>query len=451
MSDPETDSPALPGLFGVAGLPALPPAPVRRRARKAPGGASASAVRGAPRPVGGEGGAAAPPLGKDKSIVGHRGAGLQARPSVGQRHEPEGPAADAASPRGRRYWLQRQAARMAPELRGLSSCLRRTVPGTSVSVVKGEAGAGYRGLMRCAGVWACPCCAPRIAAGRTTEIETGIANHVARLRAEGCTHEEAAERVPMLTLTLRHGRGDALTTLLDALRGAMRRLRQHRGWRALKGATVGTITSLEVTHGEHGWHPHLHLLLLGKRDVTPWQLERLLGTLRDAWDASLAAEGRDCGRAGFEVTRKVGAAARYVAKLAWEAAGVGTKRARGKGGRTGWQLLEDACEGDCEAIALWREYALATKGRNWITWTPGLKAALGVEEVSDEDLVEAEVGADVIAVLPVEAWRAVVRCELRGQVLDAADADGEEGVWRVVREAEARDARSDRRRRPPPV
>ena len=66
-----------------------------------------------------------------------------------------------------------------------------------------------------------------------------------------------------------------------------------------------------------------------------------------------------------------------------------------------------------------------------------------------EHVAEAEAGGDTIATLMPEQWQAVVRAEMRGRLLDAADADGEAGVWRVVREAMERPA--DRRRRPPPL
>lgn len=429
MSDPEPDSPALPGLFGVAGLPALPSAPVRR-ARKAPGGPSASAVQGAPRPVGGEGGAAAPPLGKRRSKV-------DAPPR--QDCEPEGPEpADSGNRRSRRFWVQRQAALILPEHKGLSGCLRKPQGSATVSVVKGEGGAGFRGLQRCSSPWVCPCCGPRIAAKRTSDIEDAIRRH----------QESHPEGVVMLTLTTQHHGRESLARVLDGLLAAVKRLRQSRQWRTLKPMIEGTIRTLEVNaSAENGWHPHLHMLIFGR--CTRWQLERALQPLRAAWLAALKAEGRRGGRAAFEVSTGP-ALARYLTKLASEAAGHTTKKARAHGGRTGWQLLEDAVAGDCDAIDLWRDYALTTRGKAWIVWSHGLRARLGMgAEATDKEIAEAEAGGDTIATLMPEQWQAVVRAEMRGRLLDAADADGEAGVWRVVREAMERPA--DRRRRPPPL
>lgn len=304
-------------------------------------------------------------------------------------------------------------------------------------------------------MWACPCCAPRLAEARAAEIETGIATHVGRLTCDagedGVAIEEAASSVAMVTLTMRHRRGESLAVLLEALRSASRRLKQHRRWRHVKVALRGTVTALEVTHGEAaGWHPHLHLVVLGH--VRGRAFLRVLASLRAAWRGALQAEGRDCGRAGFDVSMRRGDAARYVSKLAREAAGIGIKRARQAGSRTAWQLLADAADGDACAAELWSEYASATKGRRWLTWSHGLKADLGIVETTDEEeATPPESDGVVVTRLDRHDWNAVVSAGLRGDVLDAAEADGEEGVRSVVAHAHrlCADMWARERRRPP--
>lgn len=463
--------------------------------RSAPGGATCNLLAGAVRPavLGGEseeGGRASGPPWHKKSKVG-RSSGAEG----GHAAAPERDSVAARVRRRGRFTLQGVAAGLAPELVGLQRCLRVPVgpqrpamrPPTEreaanlaagltragkkrsrprrfldetdghgeVAVAVGAHGAGYHGLQRCASVWACPCCAPRIAEVRAQEIESGISAHVGRLSCDPGEGEvfggEAATSVALVTLTMRHRRGESLALLLEALRSANKRLKQHRRWKGAKAVLRGTITALEVTHGEAaGWHPHLHLVVLGR--VTGRAFLRVLASLRAAWRGALQAEGRDCGRAGFDVSMRRGDAARYVAKLGREATGIGLKRARQEGSRTAWQLLADAADGDAQASELWSEYAQATKGRRWLSWSHRLKADLGVTEVTDEDAANPdESDGVVVARLDRHDWGAVVAAALRGDVLDAAEADGEEGVRRVVARAHrlCADTWTRGRRRPP--
>lgn len=67
-------------------------------------------------------------------------------------------------------------------------------------------------------------------------------------------------RVRLVTLTTRHMPGDRLAELLARLRDGFRVLRRRPFWR---DNVRGGVAVVEVTHGQHGWHPHLHLIALG--------------------------------------------------------------------------------------------------------------------------------------------------------------------------------------------
>lgn len=192
---------------------------------------------------------------------------------------------------------------------------------------------------------------------------------------------------------------------------------------------AGTIAGAEATHGESAsWHWHAHWLLL----VTAEQARDLGGLRRrlsDEWRASLEAEGREATDAvGCHLANGT-AAHRYVGAdewgAAWEAVGAAAKEGRG-GNRSVPELLADAAEGDVRAAELFREWALATKGRRAVVWSHKLRARLGLDaEASDTDLAEAEKeGARVVALLPVESWRVVCRKHARGVLLDAVAVAG---------------------------
>jgi hypothetical protein len=58
---------------------------------------------------------------------------------------------------------------------------------------------------------------------------------------------------------------------------------------------------------------------------------------------------------------------------------------------TPWKLLARAQQSDTIALARFLEFAYATKGRHRISWSRGLRSALGLNtERSDEDIVAAD-------------------------------------------------------------
>lgn len=78
----------------------------------------------------------------------------------------------------------------------------------------------------------------------------------------------------LATLTIRHQAPDPVA-ICNAVRGCWRSLlqsRAYRTWSAEQG--IEWIAALEVTRGEHGWHPHIHALLLPSRTIDvfddPW-------------------------------------------------------------------------------------------------------------------------------------------------------------------------------------
>lgn len=247
---------------------------------------------------------------------------------------------------------------------------------------QGDGKAGFDGLKTCASVWCCPCCSPRISARRKDDLDRLLAG----ARAEGLA-------VVMLTLTARHDRKTALVPFLDAMKEAKRLFRQRREWRALKSRIVGTVTATEVTHGRNGWHPHFHEILV--LDLAPGDALDAIERLRPVWLASLGAHGLTGEDAAFQV-QGASAAGAYVAKFgaAEELALHGAKRGR-NGSRGPWQLLNDARDGCARSAAIWREYALAFRGRRQLVWSPGLKARFGVSEVPDDEAA-AEIENDAL-------------------------------------------------------
>lgn len=296
----------------------------------------------------------------------------------------------------------------------------------------------WRGWARCGDPWLCPVCGLAISLARRGQVEAAVAAHL----ADG-------GRVAMATLTLPHRAGDDLEQLLDTLHGAARRMREWRAWRRLAGDVQlrGTITAREATWGQrHGWHPHLHALLLIGGDVAGDALERRLAPL---WRRAVErAGGRTPGDHGCRVSVRHDAeapaqAAAYVTAGPWgvgdELTGAARKQARAS--RYSPRDLLTAlhrCDRQerMRAARQWRarlgEYVDAYRGRHVLTWSKGLKRELGVRRIDDQAAADELPEALVTAVLGPRAARVVHAEGLAPALLHAADREGWTGVQKIL-------------------
>ncbi|MFU1636790.1 protein rep, partial [Aeromonas veronii] len=154
-----------------------------------------------------------------------------------------------------------------------------------IDVCKGTHGkAFYQGLMACGDIWGCACCAGKVSERRRLELQAAIASATALGWA---TH--------FVTLTVPHGVGDDLDILLASLSDSLKRL--STGKYSLKsqlakcfpGCTQhGYIRATEVTHGEHGWHPHFHILVFTSPDLSPADLRSVYSP---AWQRACLLSG----------------------------------------------------------------------------------------------------------------------------------------------------------------
>ena len=162
--------------------------------------------------------------------------------------------------RWERFALKSVVNRLLPTSR-TSKCCRWRVPKQALQVHRStEHGkAFYSGLQVCASVWACPVCAAKISERRRAELVTAVA-----------LAKSMGLHVKLLTLTVPHGLGDELPVLLEQIRNAWRRTSSTRAGDKLRKllGIKGTIRALEVTHGQNGFHPHLHVLLFLEQDAT---------------------------------------------------------------------------------------------------------------------------------------------------------------------------------------
>jgi len=247
------------------------------------------------------------------------------------------------------WWRERQWLWRNSTMPRSRDC-RRVSKGAGVSVVVQGGTARTRGTWVCGSVWGCPQCAAAVQRPRRAALAIAASLMV---------------RPVMVTLTLRHHKGERLRTVRDRVRVAWRKATS--GKRGFRGDYARVF---EVTTGAGGgFHPHLHVLC-ERADAQG---------LVDAWLRNADAE-----RGAVDITEIAhpDMAAEY---LAGELLGSKTK------GRSQWALLKRATEGDDEAALLFGVVERDMAGVRQITWSRGfgkiVKAAvadqLGIEDLDD--------------------------------------------------------------------
>ena len=336
-----------------------------------------------------------------------------------------------------RYGLRRALwARLQPGSHAVATCGRYPAPGTGVMVRRaGDRTTHYAGLVTCGSISGCPCCSAKIRAERRDEIEAAVR-----------VHTERGGGALFVTLTLPHTRAQGLIEVWDLLARAFDGVIRGRHRQALRDefGVVGFIRCTEVTHGRHGWHPHVHILMLVDR---PWDD---LGRVADLWRwihtrwarrvVALGGKAPSLAR-GVQVIpcwSEVTALSQYLAAvsgdISTEMAGPDTKGARLPGSRSPFTLLHDAVEhDDAAAWDLYTEWLVGAKGRRLIAWSRGLREHLGLHERADEEIARDRDPAEVVAYLTRDAWRAMLgtRCTL--EALTAAEAGGAHGMTTALR------------------
>lgn len=381
----------------------------------------------------GFGGGEAAALGINGSIVRHSANGASI-PFPKKDCKNKGKSSFKQEKRRTLWSLQREAVRLLhPEgmhknIKGIATCrwgMTDANSGVDVVLTKycdcEDPYGSFVGVQTCGKLWQCPICAGRISERRRKDLNGALAWARAK-----------EYKIGMMTLTARHGEGDALKDLLHRMKEAKRRMHRHRGWTSLKGDLIACVTATEVTHGKNGWHPHFHMIVIYKSDTTTEAFREFA----PRWHASLKAMGLDGNHAAYQF-QNADKAGEYVSK--WGAAEELTlsgKKLAKKGGKSPLQLLEASKAGSEEAGELWLEYDEAFFRRTQLDGLSKLLKLAEMDFVSDEEAAENEgqedeVERELVVNLSSTEWRKKAR-KRRTDVLDAAEDGGARAVQAVL-------------------
>ncbi len=319
--------------------------------------------------------------------------------------------------------------------------------------------ASFTNVLHCDSVWACPVCSQRILAFRNLEIQKACEIWSRRDKYIAKTKEgfEYLKKRPlkhrkMITLTHRHSDKDDLSDTLEKMSKATSRLCGDRimkkffaviGCADEDGSNKRFVRSLEITHGQNGWHPHNHIGLFSKltkdemnkvkipvvyekkdgmaviRWATDTRIERVkkrvkklkevgreltifdkvfkytpLEFLQHYWkflavECGLGEPNLKNGVRFDDFNETDGSYLTKSGNIGLELTGENRKKGK-NGSRTPWQILADGMEG-CElSQALFIEYANATRGKRKIVWSNSFKELIirEIEKTENEKAKE---------------------------------------------------------------
>lgn len=314
--------------------------------------------------------------------------------------------------------------------------------GTSVEVHKDKehGKAFFANLVTCGSVWSCPVCAAKIQERRREEIAQAI----------DWAYVNNFQPV-MVTLTFPHRAWNKLRPLLDQQAKALQRLRAGQPWEKFKTSVdlQGLIRSLELTHGDNGWHPHTHELWFVRSSV---DAALMLPEILKRWQsacirAGLLDKNNQAQMAAFQVhavdVKGWCSASDYLAKQDdsrnWgvdrEIAKGSTKQGRAKG-RHAFGLLADASGSTTAARRagrLYMVYIAAMRGKRQLFWSRGLKERVQVEDLTDETLaVESREEAEFLGSIDESDWHTVRTAGAWAPLLDAAEVGGWPAVQALI-------------------
>lgn len=253
------------------------------------------------------------------------------------------------------------------------------------------------GVMACGSVWLCPVCSQRIAFERCKMIRQA---------------SQSGFNMLLVTATLQHNKGDALSVLLDALKEALRKLKQGKWWKTFRErfGVEAYVSSYEITYGLNGWHPHSHILIFVSKQI---DIDEFWQRLKEKYVKVVSKVGHYASlHHGLDVEKADENAGDYLTKWSLGSELTGQFSKNGKG-LTFWDLVES------ERKQLVVEYAQATYGLKSLTWSHGAKEILGVKDFKvekDDDWVTVASVSDAL-------WKVIRSEALQGVVLRLAVLD----------------------------
>lgn len=290
-------------------------------------------------------------------------------------------------------------------------------------------------IAHCSSVWLCPVCSSIIQSKKADDVQKAI----------GWANDNDY-KVAMVTFTASHNVKMPLIEFGEKLQKAyemmMKNIRKSR-----KKYEIGNIKGVEFTHSyKNGWHKHYHVILILKKEC---DVEAYFQTIKKSWETACVKNGlldstnekavSDFREHSVNIVKSAKEISNYVNKsskewtLADEMSKSVLKIGHNNEHRTPFQILCDIAttkdkKQRYKDIDVFVEYMLYTYGLHQQDWSNGLKDAVGILDLSDEEIIEEnEDTAEFIAGLTVAHWHLIRSKYQRIQYFRAAK-DGYEAL-----------------------
>lgn len=277
----------------------------------------------------------------------------------------------------------------------------------------------YAGLQTCGSVYSCPICAVKITHGRQAEIEELLE------KTKGKFHY-------LITLTMPHYLFQSCQEIKSKFKNARRRLKR---WESVKDhpefipytqtlkhyLVDGTVTTIDVTYGENGWHIHSHELVITEKPID--DLKEFRAIVFANWTKALLYSGVELKKplAFWKRAVKIDALygdhtaimTTYLTKVAnSEKWGISAELTQGQIKKADnknltpfgmLHTINDEKDHTLKAdlyrkyAPLFFEYCKSFKGDQMIYFSKGLKAKYNMSDTSDQDLVNTEGLVEMLA------------------------------------------------------
>ena len=171
------------------------------------------------------------------------------------------------------FILQDQSCKLLPKHR-VCNCLKKRIDKHKNRTVKYNVDrkkSHWSNVQRCASLWVCPVCAKPITEGRRTELSVGLDRWKKEFLG-GCL---------LLTLTFSHSIDMPLSATQLGLRKAYQYFVEHRQVKKIFEllGVQHKIKGQEITWGENGWHPHMHLIVITEKKYLEQEIKGTLGSM----------------------------------------------------------------------------------------------------------------------------------------------------------------------------
>lgn len=300
-------------------------------------------------------------------------------------------------------------------------------------------------IAHCASTWLCPVCSSIIQSRRANEVQRAIdwANGISLIKDSNGDWlripNDNDYQVVMITYTASHNVKMSLIEFGKQLQNAFiamnKNIRKSR-----KKYEVGNIKGVEFTHSyKNGWHKHFHVIYILKKEC---DVDSFFATIQKSWENACAKNNlldstneravQDFRKHSVNLVKDATEISNYVNKsseewtLADEMSKSILKIGHNTEHRTPFQILSDIATTKDKVqrykdINVFIEYMCYTFGLHQQDWSNGLKSAVGLYDVTDEEIMEQqEEHAFYIAGLTVAHWHLIRSKYQRIQYLQAA-------------------------------